>query len=170
VPQLNADFPELSCFELESLPSISFLLTMSPKTVLITGCSDNGIGSALGFEFHKRGYHVFATARNVSKMTWIKGLDNITPLELDVKKPSDIKNAVETVSKATDSKLDFLVNNAARNHFMPILDVEIDEVQDLFETNYFAPLAITQAFAPLLIKVFPHSHLYRTVTLTKYTP
>jgi len=125
---------------------------MALKTVLITGCSDNGIGSALGKTFQERGYHVFATARDTAKMAWTKGLDNVTPIVLDIKKPGDIKKAVETVSKATDGKLDFLVNNAARNHFMPVLDVEVDAVRDLFESNYFGPLSVTQAFAPLLIK------------------
>ncbi len=126
---------------------------MASKTVLITGCSDNGIGSALGKVFHERGYHVFATARNQAKMTWLKGLDNVTPIQLDVTKPADIKATVETVSKATSGKLDHLINNAGRNHFKPVLDVQLDEVRDLFESNYFGPLSVTQAFAPLLIKV-----------------
>lgn len=126
---------------------------MAPKTVLITGCSDNGIGSALGKVFHERGYHVFATARNPAKMSWLEGLDNVTPVKLDITKAADIKAAVETVTKATDGKLDHLINNAAKNHFMPVLDVEVDAVRDLFESNYFGPLSVTQAFAPLLIKV-----------------
>ncbi|KAF2125710.1 NAD(P)-binding protein [Dothidotthia symphoricarpi CBS 119687] len=122
------------------------------KNILITGCSDNGIGSILGQVFHERGYHVFATARNPAKMTWLEGLHNVTPVELDITKPADIKAAVERVSKATRGKLDHLFNNAGRNHFMPVLDVELDVVRDLFESNYFGPLAVTQAFAPLLIK------------------
>lgn len=126
---------------------------MAGKTVLITGCSDNGIGSALGKVLHERGYHVFATARDVSKMKWLEGLNRVTPIELDITKPADIKAAVEAISTITDRKLDHLINNAGRNHFMPILDVEIDAVRNLFETNYFAQIAVTQAFAPLLIKV-----------------
>jgi 1-acylglycerone phosphate reductase len=126
---------------------------MAPKTVLITGCSDNGIGSALGKVFQERGYHVFATARNPAKMTWLEGLSNVTQITLDITKTADIQNAVKVVTEATGGQLDYLVNNAARNHFMPVLDEDLDEVRKLYEVNFYGPLAMTQAFAPLLIKV-----------------
>ncbi|KAK7911038.1 hypothetical protein PG985_013519 [Apiospora marii] len=125
----------------------------SKKTVLITGCSNGGIGSALARVFHQRGYHVFATARDPSKMSDLSDLssDDITQLTLDVVKSGDIQAAVEHVAKLTGGKLDCLVNNAGRNHFMPILDEDLDVVKDLFQINFYGPLALTQAFAPLLI-------------------
>ncbi|KAF2474019.1 NAD(P)-binding protein [Lindgomyces ingoldianus] len=125
---------------------------MPSPTVLITGCSDNGIGSALGTVLHERGYHVFAAARNPAKMTWHQSLPNVHPITLDTTQAADVQAALETVTKATSGKLDVLINNAARNHFMPVLDDDLDEVRKLYEVNFIAPLAITQAFAPLLIK------------------
>lgn len=124
----------------------------SNKTVLITGCSDGGIGSALAVALHERGLHVFATARDPSKMTALKGLPNVTTLTLDIVKPDQVKNAVDTVTKQTGGTLDYLINNAGRNHFMPVLDEDLDTVRKLFEVNFYGPLAVTQAFAPLLIK------------------
>ncbi|KAI0387001.1 putative hydroxybutyrate dehydrogenase [Hypomontagnella monticulosa] len=124
----------------------------SKETVLITGCSDGGIGSSLAIDFQKRGFHVFATARDPSKMTSLGGLSNVTLLILDVVKSSDIKAAVEAVTKETGGTLNYLVSNAGRNHFMPVLDEDLDKVRDLFEINFYGPLALTQAFAPLLIK------------------
>ncbi|KAI0835112.1 putative hydroxybutyrate dehydrogenase [Hypoxylon sp. FL0890] len=124
----------------------------SKETVLITGCSDGGIGSALAIIFQKRGLHVFATARDPSKMSSLKDLSNVTLLKLDVVKSDDIKAAVEAVTKHTGGTLNYLVSNAGRNHFMPILDEDLDKVRDLFEINFYGPLALTQAFAPLLIK------------------
>lgn len=122
------------------------------KTVLITGCSDGGIGSALATAFHQNDFHVFATARDPSKMRDLEGLPNVTFLTLDVLKPDHIKAAVEAVAKHTGGKgtLDYLVSNAGRNHFMPILDEDLNTVRSLFETNFFGPIALTQAFAPLV--------------------
>lgn len=128
-------------------------LIMTPKqTVLITGCSDGGIGSALALALQQRGLHVFATARDSSKMSDLQGVPDVTMLTLDVAKTDDIKAAVEVVMKQTGGTLDYLVNNAGRNHFMPILDEDLDTVRNLFEINFYGPLAITQAFSPLLIK------------------
>jgi 1-acylglycerone phosphate reductase len=39
------------------------------RTVLITGCTDGGIGSALAQEFNKHGYKVFASARRLEAMS-----------------------------------------------------------------------------------------------------
>ncbi|KAK9423447.1 hypothetical protein SUNI508_14027 [Seiridium unicorne] len=124
---------------------------MASESVLITGCSDGGIGSALAIVFQQRGFHVFATARDTSKMSNLSGLHNVTLLTLDVVKAADVKAVVEVVTKQTGGTLNYLVNNAGRNHFMPILDESIDVVKSLFDTNFFGPIAITQAFAPLLI-------------------
>ncbi|KAI0179899.1 putative hydroxybutyrate dehydrogenase [Hypoxylon sp. FL1284] len=126
---------------------------MAPQeSVLITGCSDGGIGSALAILLQKRGFHVFATARDLSKTGSLKGLPNVTLLELDVVKPDDIKAAVVAVTKHTGGTLNYLISNAGRNHFMPILDEDLDKVRRLFEINFYGPIALTQAFAPLLIK------------------
>jgi short-subunit dehydrogenase len=38
------------------------------QSVLITGCSKDGIGDALAQEFFSRGFRVFATARDLRKI------------------------------------------------------------------------------------------------------
>jgi 1-acylglycerone phosphate reductase len=125
---------------------------MPPPTVLITGCSDGGIGSALALTFQQRDFHVFATARDTTKMSALKDLPNITFLTLDITKPDTIHAAVDAVAVETGGTLDFLVNNAAHNHFMPILDEDIEKTKELFDTNVWGPLRVTQAFSPLTIK------------------
>jgi 1-acylglycerone phosphate reductase len=89
---------------------------MVQKTVLITGCSEGGIGDALAKNFHKKGHRVFATARNLTKVQHLKelGLDIIP---LDVTDEDSIKQAVEAVKKLTGGKLDILVNNSGAGNF-----------------------------------------------------
>lgn len=120
-------------------------------SALITGCSDGGIGSGLALTFQERGYHVFATARNPQKMSALNNLPNVTLLTLDVTSKDHIQAAVEAVSARTGGKLSYLINNAGRNHFMPLLDDDIDAVKMIFDINVWGPLAVTQAFSSLLI-------------------
>ncbi|KAL4887662.1 hypothetical protein BJY04DRAFT_212690 [Aspergillus karnatakaensis] len=124
----------------------------SRKTVLITGCSDDGIGSGLALTFQRRNYHVFATARNLAKITKLRDLPHVTILELDVCNSEHITAAVAAVREHTGSTLDYLINNAGRNHFMPILDDNIEFARGIFDINIWVPLALTQSFAPLLIR------------------
>lgn len=124
----------------------------SKETVLITGCSNDGIGSALATKFQQRGYHVFATARTISKMSKLQNLPDVTLLELDVTITEQIKAAVEAVTKVTGGTLNYLVNNAGQANFMPVLDEDIDTVKAIFNVHLFSPMAVIKAFAPLIIK------------------
>jgi 1-acylglycerone phosphate reductase len=121
-------------------------------TVLITGCSDGGIGSALAVAFQSRGYYVFATLRDPSKASELSKLPNVMVITLDVTNASHIAAAVQVVQGETGGSLDYLINNAGRNHFMPLLDENIETAKLIFDTNVWGTLAVTQAFATFLIK------------------
>ncbi|XDG09184.1 hypothetical protein ABKA04_008799 [Annulohypoxylon sp. FPYF3050] len=123
------------------------------KFVLITGCSSGGIGAGLAEVFREKGYHVFATIRNPSKLPpTLSKVSNVTPLTLDVLSSESIAAAVKAVSQETGGRLDVLVNNSGQNFIMPALDVDLDKARKLFDLNFFAPLAMIQAFTPLLIE------------------
>jgi len=121
------------------------------KTVLITGCSDGGIGSALAKAFQSHNLHVFATTRDVSKMKELAELPNITMFSLDVTDSSSISAAVNRVKNQTGGTLDFLVNNCARNYFMPTLDIDIEVGKKMYDINLWGALAMMQAFSPLIV-------------------
>jgi len=124
------------------------------KSVLITGCSDGGIGSALAVTFAQRGLLVFATTRNISSMSRLENLSNVRLLAMDITNATQVRDAVGVVKKETGGTLDYLVNNAAQGRFMPLLDEAegFAEAKELFEVNVWAQLSVTQAFAPLLIE------------------
>lgn len=120
---------------------------MSPKQkVLITGCSDGGLGAALAIAFHEAGLEVYATGRDLSEMTQV-ALQGIKILRLDVQSDSSIAECVGEVPE-----LDILVNNAGGGYSMPVSDLSIPEAKKLFDLNVWACLAVTQAFLSSLLK------------------
>lgn len=121
------------------------------KTVLVTGCSAGGIGAAIALALAKQGHHVFATARNTSKIpAELSGLPNVTTLQLDVTSAASVGEAAKAV---TDSGrgLDVLVNNAGAGMRLPLLDVDVARAQQVYDTNLWGPVRCIQAFADLLI-------------------
>src|SRR2546423_2589153 len=123
---------------------------MAKRTILITGCSEGGLGDALAREFKRRGHQVIATARNPSKMAHFKDL-GIQTLVLDVLSSESIQQCVSSV-KAQYGALDMLVNNSGGGYSMPLSDASLDESRRLFELNVWSVLAVTQAFLPLLLE------------------
>ncbi|KAE9379778.1 oxidoreductase [Stipitochalara longipes BDJ] len=124
---------------------------MPLKSVLITGCSEGGIGSSLAQSFQKHNHHVFATARTLSKLSHLADLPNVTLLTLDVTSSSSIAEAVQVVHAQTNGTLDILVNNAGVNYISPTLDLSIAKARQLFDVNFWGTVECVQAFAPLLI-------------------
>ncbi|KAI9708267.1 MAG: hypothetical protein M1812_008068 [Candelaria pacifica] len=121
-------------------------MVSTKKSVLITGCSEGGMGAALAVAFQAAGLHVYATARDAAKMAGLKhaGIETLT---LDILSAESIAACVTKVPK-----LDVLVNNAGASYSMPVADLSIDEARQLFDVNVWAQLAVSQAFLPLLIE------------------
>ncbi|KAI0185944.1 hypothetical protein EV127DRAFT_347236 [Xylaria flabelliformis] len=124
---------------------------MSKKTVLITGCSDGGIGSTLAKQFAALGYHVYATLRTVSKAASLQDVSGVEILSLDVTSQESIAACAAEVERRSGS-LDVLINNAGADFVVPFLDVKLEEAKQLYDVNVFSILLVTQAFAPMLIK------------------
>ncbi|EDN11243.1 short chain dehydrogenase/reductase [Histoplasma capsulatum] len=122
------------------------------KSVLITGCSPGGIGHSLAREFHRNGLRVFATARDKSALISLKE-QGIETLSLVVDKEESRKACRDEVELLLKGKgLDYLVNNAGLGYTVPVLDVNLQEAREVFETNFISVIAMCQEFAPLIIK------------------
>lgn len=127
---------------------------MPLKTVLITGCSEGGLGAALARAFQEQGYHVFATLRNPAKAGLLGGEHgtNIDVLPLDTTSKESIDACLETVRQKTGGNLDILVNNAGFGSTMPLLHASIEEAKAIYDVNVWGTLSLAQAFSPLLLK------------------
>ncbi|KAL4816908.1 hypothetical protein BDW67DRAFT_175178 [Aspergillus spinulosporus] len=133
------------------------------KTILITGCSANGVGSALALALakHPDNHHVFATARSVHKIPKdLSSFPNVTVLQLDVTSAESVADAVEAVKAhsadpddddTAGAGLDILINNAGVGYTIPLLDAQIDKAKEVYETNVWGALRMVQGFADLLI-------------------
>ena len=121
-------------------------MSTEKRSVLITGCSDGGLGAELAIAFHRAGLTVYATARKRSKMANLDSL-GIKTLELDVLSADSIAHCVGQIPS-----LDMLLNNAGGGYSMPVSDLDIPEAKRLFELNVWSYIAVTQAFLPLLLK------------------
>lgn len=118
------------------------------STVLVTGCS-SGIGAALAFELHRRGWVVYATARRPEQVQALADA-GLRALALDVNDGASIAAAVEAV-RAGHGHLDMLVNNAGYGLFGAAADLDAEALRRQFETNVIAPIQLARAFLPLML-------------------
>ncbi len=120
---------------------------LSAQVVLVTGCS-TGIGKALARELKVAGHRPFATARKLDGVADLAA-EGIDTVQLDVNDLASIRAAVDAVV-ARAGRIDVLVNNAGINLFGPVMEMKLEEVRSLFETNVLGLLAVTQAVFPLM--------------------
>ncbi|PTY36834.1 dehydrogenase [Saccharospirillum sp. MSK14-1] len=135
----------------------------TPKIALITG-ANKGIGRQIAAELIDHGFIVLIGARDPNKGQ--QTAEELGPearaIQLDVTDSASIDTAKQKISQEY-GRLDVLVNNAAIAHAgvgnrsldeltqaaQPSL-VSMDELKQVFETNAFGALAVTQAMLPLL--------------------
>jgi NAD(P)-dependent dehydrogenase (short-subunit alcohol dehydrogenase family) len=111
------------------------------KTVLITGCS-SGYGLQTARYFHGEGWNVIATMRT-PRADLLPKADRLRVVPLDVTRPESIAAALETAGP-----IDVLVNNAGIGVIGVFEVTPMATVRDVFETNTFGVMAMTQAVLP----------------------
>lgn len=111
------------------------------KTVLITGCS-SGYGLETARHFHAQGWNVVATMRTPREDVLPRS-DRLRVVPLDVTKPESIAAALEA-----SGPIDVLVNNAGIGVIGVFEPTPMATVRDVFETNVFGVMAMTQAVLP----------------------
>ena len=111
------------------------------STVVVTG-GQRGLGKALVKAFLDSGAaKVYATARTPQD----SHDDRVIPVPLDVTDPASVASLSAGAEDAT-----IVVNNAGAQHRDKLLDVDIESVRTLFETNVYGALRVAQCFAPVL--------------------
>jgi len=113
---------------------------------LVTG-ANRGIGDAFVRELIAAGAkHVYVGARDLdnAKPLLSEFPADISAVQLDVSKVDEIETAVEQCSD-----VNLLVNNAGVfNHQTLLSAPDMSALRNEMEVNFFAPIAMTRAFAP----------------------
>jgi short-subunit dehydrogenase len=127
---------------------------MKDKIVVITGAS-SGIGKALAFEFGTKGATVVLAARNLAKLQEIvsdlnkRGFQALA-VQTDVTIESDCRELVEkTLEKY--GRIDVLINNAGISMRSLFIDLQLDVMRRLMDTNYWGTVYCSKFAMPHLI-------------------
>ena len=128
------------------------MASQSRGTVVITGAS-TGIGRACAMRLDGAGFRVFAGVRRDQDGQALQqaASDQLRPLHIDVTDTHSIDDARGVVAGAVgEAGLAGLVNNAGIGRGGPMELLPLEEVREVMEVNYLGPVAVTQAFLPLL--------------------
>lgn len=128
------------------------------KIALVTG-GNKGIGLEVSRNLLNAGCTVLVGARDAERgqravrQLEQAGLEDVHYIEIDVTKQDSITSAARLIDER-HGRLDILINNAGvnlRGDGLPgVADVGI--VEEVFDTNFFGALRVTQAMLPLLRK------------------
>lgn len=110
------------------------------KIVLITGCS-SGVGLHTALQFAEAGWKVYASMRDTRKsetlVTLRQGLVNKpVVIPLDVQDEKSIEAAIRFILEK-EGRIDTLVNNAGYGLVRSLEQATTDELDDVFDVNYF---------------------------------
>jgi NAD(P)-dependent dehydrogenase (short-subunit alcohol dehydrogenase family) len=112
------------------------------RKILITGAG-SGLGEGTAIGIARKGHHVIAAAQIWPQVTTLRAkaeqlqLASLRVEKLDLLDPYDVRQAI-----AWD--FDILLNNAGIGEGGPIAEIPLELFRKNFETNVFAPLALTQ--------------------------
>ena len=117
------------------------LMDLHDSVAVVTG-SNRGLGREFVAQLLGRGAKkVYATARTPESVQ----IPGVTPLGLDITDPDSIARAAAIASDAS-----LIVNNAGISTGTSLMDGDLTKIELELETNFYGPLRVTRAFAPIL--------------------
>src|SRR5262245_50135578 len=126
----------------------------SKGTALITGAS-TGIGAVYADRLAKRGYDLIIVARNVERLKELATrLTNetgrsVVPLPADLNNKAELAKVEQTLRE--DESITMLVNNAGIGSVTPLLDSDVDKMEEMIALNVTSLTRLTYAAAPAFV-------------------
>jgi uncharacterized protein len=125
--------------------------TKAKGTALITGAS-SGMGAIYADRLAKRGYDLILVARNKNRLAALaRRVENETDrlvetIAADLNDKADLAR-IETTLR-TDASMTLLVNNAGVGATSPLLDSNVEKIDEMIRLNVVALTRLTYAAAP----------------------
>jgi NAD(P)-dependent dehydrogenase (short-subunit alcohol dehydrogenase family) len=128
------------------------------QTALITG-ANKSIGLETAKQLAAQGYFIFLGSRDIKKgeeaadRLKAAGYNQVQAVQINVADPASVTAAKDAVSKQTSS-LDILINNAGimGGYQQTPSAISADVLREVFNTNFFGAVHVTQTFMDLLKK------------------
>ncbi|XP_008327993.1 dehydrogenase/reductase SDR family member 7B [Cynoglossus semilaevis] len=144
------------------LARLRSVVSLQDAVVVITGAS-SGLGKECARAFHAAGARLVLCGRDAGRLQEVA--QELTARSADTQKKThppctvifDLANtdtmdrAVEQILKC-HGRVDVLINNAGVSYRGNILDTDLSVQRSVMETNYFGPIALTQALLPAMVK------------------
>lgn len=123
------------------------------KVVWITGAS-SGIGEALAYRLARDGANLVLSARRVERLEAVRagcerpGSHLVLPFDI-----TDIEQLDSLLARVIDrfGRIDMLINNAGVSQRALVRETALAVDRRLFETDYFAPIALVKAVLPRML-------------------
>lgn len=139
------------------------------KSILITGCSEGGIGYATAHALKERGYRVFATARQQKDVDRLRD-EGFEAYRLDVTDYDSMDETLQALLEKTGGTLDALFNNAGYGQPGAVEDIPTSALRAQFETNLFGLHELTRRVIPIMRaqghgRIIQHSSVLGIISL-----
>jgi short-subunit dehydrogenase len=126
----------------------------SKGTALITGAS-TGIGAIYADRLAKRGFDLILVARSEARLKALSARlteetgRSVTPLRADLNDKAELAKVEQMLRD--DPTITMLVNNAGVGAVTPLLDSDVDQMEQLIDLNVTALTRLTYAAAPAFV-------------------
>jgi len=122
---------------------------------VVTGAS-SGLGAQLAVDLARAGATVYGLARNTERLEKLAtDLRTFTPgsgtITCDVADTAALRRALDEVTEA-HGPVDLLINNAAQDPGVRLVDITEEDFRHTFDVNFFAPVAATLAVLPAMLE------------------
>src|SRR5919106_2262414 len=125
------------------------------RVAVVTG-SSRGIGFETSLTLAENGFTVYATVRNIDKVSNLMDVTinrdlPIKVVQLDVTNDTSVRQAIQYIVER-EGHIDLLINNAAYTQLGSVEDLSSEEVQSQFNTNVFGIFRTIREVIPIMRK------------------